>query len=222
MNRYTIIIALFLAATSVKAQEVWEKPTDEVSKQEAKEKNTPAEKKKTANLKDAKYLAGAVTEKDGKVVWTTDIEIPGKSTQSIYDATLKAMQKLTKGENQLEGSSVSLVNKQEHIIVAAPKEWLTFTNKFLSLDRAEMNYVLIATCSDGKLHISMERIKYLYEENGKNKEKILAEDAITDKNALNKKKTRLVPGWARFRRKTIDRKDEIFKFLKENVKENIQ
>lgn len=222
MNRYTIIIALFLAATSVKAQDVWEKPTDEVSKKEAKEKNTPSEKKKTANLKDAKYLAGAVTEKDGKVVWTTDIEIPGKSTQCIYDATLKAMQKLTKGENQLEGSSVSLVNKQEHIIVAAPREWLTFTNKFLSLDRAEMNYVLIATCSDGKLHISMERIKYLYEENGRNKEKILAEDAITDKNALNKKKTRLVPGWARFRRKTIDRKDEIFKFLEENVKGNIQ
>lgn len=222
MNRYTIIIALFLTATSVKAQDVWEKPTDEVSPKEAPKENTSTEKKKATSLKDAKYLAGAVTEKDGKVVWTTDIEIPGKSTQSIYDATLKAMQELTKGENQLEGSSVSLVNKQEHIIVATPREWLTFTNKFLSLDRAEMNYVLIATCSDGKLHVSMERIKFLYEENGQRKEKILAEDAITDKNALNKKKTRLVPGWARFRRKTIDRKDEIFNFLKKNVKENIQ
>ena len=58
----------------------------------------------------------------------------------------------------------------------------------------------------------MERISYAYEMNRKDaagmKEK--AEDWITDKHALNKKQTKLSPLSGKFRRKTIDRKDNIF------------
>lgn len=213
VRRYIYIVASLFAATAINAQNVWEKPKDDatvvIEKEDKAIKNI---------LKDAKYLAGAVTEKDGKIVWTTDISLPGWSADEIYNTTFRVMQELTKEDNQLEGSTVSIVNKNEHIIVASPREWLTFTSKFLWLDRAEMRYTLIATCSDGLLHLSMERIKYLYAENGKDKQKILAEEAINDKNGLNKKKTKLVPGWAKFRKKTIDRKDEIFCYIENKVK----
>ena len=45
----------------------------------------------------------------------------------------------------------------------------------------------------------------------------MAEEAIHDKNGLNKKKTKLTPGWARFRIKTVDRKDEVFNYIKEKT-----
>lgn len=211
-----IVVSLFVA-TAMSAQNVWEKPKDDatvvIEKEDKSVKNV---------VKDAKYLAGALTEKNGKIVWTTDISLPGWSADEIYNTTFRVMQELTKEDNQLEGSTVSIVNKKEHIIVSSPREWLTFTSKFLWLDRAEMYYTLIATCSDGLLHLSMERIKFLYAENGKDKHKILAEEAISDKNGLNKKKTKLVPGWAKFRKKTIDRKDEIFCYIENKVKAKLK
>ena len=39
---------------------------------------------------------------------------------------------------------------------------------------------------------------------------VKADEWITDKYALNKKKTKLLKGSGKFRRKTIDRKDNIF------------
>ena len=155
VRRYIYIVVSLFAATAINAQNVWEKPKDDAAVVVEKE-----DKAVKDVLKDAKYLAGAVTEKDGKIVWTTDISLPGWSADEIYNTTFRVMQELTKEDNQLEGSTVSIVNKNEHIIVASPREWLTFTSKFLWLDRAEMRYTLIATCSDGLLHLSMERMKY--------------------------------------------------------------
>lgn len=60
----------------------------------------------------------------------------------------------------------------------------------------------------------MSRVKYKYATQGKS-ETYLAEKWITDKEAVNKKHTRLYPISGKFRRKTIDRKDEIFETLRE-------
>ncbi len=225
MKKYILTAIIMLAATSIKAQNNWEVPEDnstavkaEANKSKEKEKNTAA----PAILKDAGYLSGAVTEKDGKVAWSTDLNAEGESAQEIYDATLKALQKYTGQENQLEGSKVAMVNKSEHTIVATIREWLVFKEAFLSLDRAKLMYVLIARCTDGKLNLSMEKISYRYDDNlGKGEQYISAEEAISDKNAMNKKKTKLLPGWAKFRKKTVDRKDEMFKFIKDNVHLNL-
>lgn len=225
MKKYILTAIIMLAATSIKAQNNWEVPEDnstavkaEANESKEKEKNTAA----PAILKDAGYLSGAVTEKDGKVAWSTDLNAEGESAQEIYDATLKALQKYTGQENQLEGSKVAMVNKSEHTIVATIREWLVFKEAFLSLDRAKLMYVLIARCTDGKLNLSMEKISYRYDDNlGKGEQYISAEEAISDKNAMNKKKTKLLPGWAKFRKKTVDRKDEMFKFIKDNVHLNL-
>jgi colicin import membrane protein len=78
-------------------------------------------------------------------------------------------------------------------------------------------YNLIVTCTDGKADVTMTRIHYLYEEE-RNPQAYRAEEWITDKEALNKKQTKLARISGKFRRKTIDRKDFLFNKLAELMK----
>ena len=56
---------------------------------------------KEDNKIDDKYLAGAVTEKDGKVEWTLEIDVPGKSAVDIYNTMLTFLTDFTKQDNKL-------------------------------------------------------------------------------------------------------------------------
>ena len=192
------------------AQNVWEKPKEESLEKTAKVVTVKENK-------DEKYLRGAVPIVNGDVCWTLDVDVPGKSAQDIYDKMYKTLTDLTKSEGQLEGSAVSLVNKQDHIIVASVREWLLFSSNFISLDRSKFYYTLVARCSDGHLNMTMDRISYKYEEE-RNKQVYKAEEWISDDNAVNKKNTKLYRGSAKFRRKTIDRKDQIFETVKNVLK----
>lgn len=200
------------------AQNVWERPDDGT---ETKTTSTKQQKVKVEKPNpDAKYLAGAVTQNsEGKVEWTLDVDVPGKSATQIYDTMMKCLTDLTKTENQLEGSCVALVNKQEHIIVANVKEWLVFKDNFISLDRSKFFYTLMAYCSDNHLTVKMNRISYRYEEDRRRESEshIVADEWISDRYALNKKKTKLLPGSAKFRRKTVDRKDYLFGVISQTV-----
>lgn len=214
MKLFFILISMLLPVSAV-AQSVWEKPSG-TAELESREDGDDGRGK---SGEDAKYLAGAVSEVDGRVGWTLDVDVPGKTADQIYGIMLGCFTDLTKTENQLEGSSVALVNKKDHIVVASIREWLVFTDKFLMLDRAKFNYTLIAYCKDNHLTVTMSRISYRYEEdrtrNGGYVYK--AEEWIDDDDALNRKKTKLLPGSAKFRRKTIDRKDYLFGVIKEAV-----
>lgn len=197
------------------AQSVWEKP---VSTEELERQKAEAEKRETPS-EDAKYLAGAVPEVDGKVQWTMDVDVPGKTADQIYDIILQCFTDLTKTENQLEGSQVALVNRKDHIVVAAIREWLVFTDKLFMLDRTKFHYTLIAYCKDNHLTVTMGRITYRYEEDRTRDGGYVyrAEEWINDKNALNRKQTKLLRGSAKFRRHTIDRKDYLFGVIKDTV-----
>ena len=59
----------------------------------------------------------------------------------------------------------------------------------------------------------MQRVNYTYTQGNKT-ERYKAEEWITDDVAVNKKHTRLYPICGKFRKKTIDRKDELFKDIK--------
>lgn len=196
------------------SQGVWESPVTEKNNIN----NDTSVSKDTTPDPDEKYLVGAVPEINGKVEWKLDVDVPDKSAQEIYDIIFDCFTNLTKEENQLEGSCVSLVNKKEHIVVASMKEWLVFTDKLLALDRTKFNYTLIAYCKDNHLTVTMGRVSYRYdEERIKGGHVYMAEEWINDENALNRKKTRLLPGSAKFRRKTIDRKDLVFDTIKTAV-----
>ena len=164
------------------------------------------------------YLApNAVPEVNGEIQWTCDIDVAGKTAQQIYERTLAILDNIIKEPIQLERSKIAITNEKEHNIVATMQEWLTFTSNALVLDRTKMNYVLQALCSDGHLKLILDRITYNYEVQGK-KEFYKAEEWINDNNAVNKKRTRLYPSSGKFRRKTIDRKNELFEIFQSQLK----
>lgn len=184
-----------LLPVAVAAQDnTWEQP-------EKSEKGNP----------DQKYMAGAVPVIDGRVVFKTTIKAPGKSKAQIYDILLAQMQKMTKEDNQLEQSRILLTDEENKSkIVANYQEWLVFKNKALNLDRTRLFFHLMVEARDGEADVTMTRIYYLYDEE-RNPTTYQAEEWITDRYGLNKKQTKLARVSGKFRRKTIDRKDYIFK-----------
>ena len=162
----------------------------------------------TANA-DQKYLEGAVPVVDGQVVFETTIKAPGKTGKQIYDIMLNQLQQLTQGPEQFEQSSVTLQNADQLQIVGNYQEWLVFKNKPLNLDRTRLFYHLFVDCRDGEATVKMTRIVYLYDEE-RDPQTYYANEWITDRYGLNKKKTKLARVSGKFRRKTTDRKDDLF------------
>lgn len=194
----------------------WAIPTAEPKKTEVKKVGKNAN---GAVLKaDAKYMEGAITTNaEGKVEFTLDTDANGKSADEIYNIVYQYMSDLTQGENNIK-SRMALVNKDQHIIANTMDEWLVFSNTFLSLDRSEFRYNLVASIKDNHLTLSMERLYYVYEEDRSTGFKAPAEEIINDKIALNKKKTDLAKIFGKFRKLTIDRRDQIFSELSTLVK----
>lgn len=184
-----------------------------------KETPKPAAQVNGAKLKeDPKYLEGAITfDEQGKIVFDTEIEAPGKSAAQLYDLVVDYMSGQTQ-DKESKASRMALVNKDEHIIVNTMDEWLVFSNSFISLDRTECKYNLIAKITDGKVSLSINHINYIYEEGRQTGFKLPAEEVIIDKVALTKKKNDLARIFGKFRKKTIDRKDQIFNEIAALVK----
>lgn len=184
-----------------------------------KETPKPAAQVNGTKLKeDPKYLEGAITfDEQGKIVFDTEIEAPGKSAAQLYNLVFDYMSGLTQ-DKESKASRMALVNKDEHIIVNTMDEWLVFSNSFISLDRTECKYNLIAKITDGKVSLSINHINYIYEEGRQTGFKLPAEEVIIDKVALTKKKNDLARIFGKFRKKTIDRKDQIFNEIAALVK----
>ncbi len=158
---------------------------------------------------DSKYLAGAVPEEDGKVVFSKEFSIPGMSQDEIFARMQKWMQLRLK-KNQNETSRVVYTNQEKGQVIGIGEEWLVFSSSALSLDRTLINYQLSAFCQPEKCEFRIEKIRYTYRE-GRDQEKYVAEEWITDEYALNKSRTKLVLGLAKWRRKTVDFADELCK-----------
>ncbi len=207
MKRFLIAVMMGIPFMAV-AQNTWETNTQTATvKKEAKAMVNP----------DQKYLAGAVPEVDGKVVWTTTLQAPGKTAQQVYDLIGRQLSAMTKEENQFEQSRILLADTTTHQIVANFQEWLVFKSTALVLDRTRLMYQIVADCKDGSADITMRRIYYLYDEE-RQPQSYTAEEWITDKQGLNKKQNKLARVSGKFRRKTIDRKDNIFETLNNILK----
>lgn len=165
---------------------------------------------------DQKYLQGAVPVVDGSVVFSKTIEVPGKSAFEIYNIIGKFLQDETREANQINSLLVK-ADTTDYELGARYEEWLVFKSNAISLDRTRFYYVLKAVCQNGKAALEMSHIKYLYEEE-RNPQRYKAEEWITDKEAVNKKNTKLLPLTGKFRRKTIDRKDYLFSKIEDLLK----
>ncbi len=154
---------------------------------------------------DQKYLRGAVPEVDGKVVFTKTVQAPGKSAAEVFNIVRSYLKRAIREKNQIN-SNLLVEDSTKYELGASFEEWLVFKKTALTLDKTRFLYVLEVACKDGSADVSLSRIRYLYEEE-RNPQHIRAEEWITDKEAVNKKNTRLYPYSGKFRRKTIDRKD---------------
>ena len=159
---------------------------------------------------DAKYLEpNAVPEVDGQVMWQTTLYAEGKTADEIYDILLKQLTKMVSEPNQIGPSTVVVQDREKHNLGAIFHEWLVFKNVMFSLDRTQMTFQIHVTTTDGKADVIINHISYDYDVERKPLH-YTAEEWITDKYAVNKKRTKLLKLSAKFRRKTIDRKDYIF------------
>lgn len=152
-----------------------------------------------------KYLAGAVPEVDGRVVFAELIHLPNASKAAIFEQAEKWI------ENRYNSkvSRVLYKDLEAGMLVAFGSDTLVFKESFLSLDRAIMTYQLKLQVKDGECGIELEKVNYAYGQS----EKFTAEEMISDKVALNKSKTKVIKGLQKWRYKTVDHVDALFNSL---------
>ena len=158
---------------------------------------------------DAKYLEGAITLKDGKVTFSSEMVTPAMTKEQIYETILNWANKRFQPTEKMN-ARVLFQNPEEGSIAIGGEEYLVFSNSALSLDRTRIYYQMKVLCENGKSNIEMSRIRYWYDEARNGGEKYEAEEWIIDEWGLNKSKTKLAPICGKFRKKTIDLKDELF------------
>jgi hypothetical protein len=167
---------------------------------------------------DPRYLKGAVPVENGVVTFKKTFHVPGQTDAQLYENMLFFVKDnlVAKG---IEDAWTRMISdgKEDGIIAARVEEWMVFNKKFLYLDQTRLRYQISVTTGQGAVNISITQISYLYneewEENkptGTEGERYRAEEWITDEKALNKKGTKVLPMSGKFRRKTIDRMNEIF------------
>ena len=165
---------------------------------------------------DIRYMAGAVPEVNGKVVLTRTVEVPaGLTQQEVMNRVDAWLVRCTKDERMHYNQRLPKAadNELQHSYSME----LTFSKSFLAHDFAELAYVLAVRYEGGQLIMEMSHINYKYNENSK-LNKYTAEEMIVDKYALNKKKTKLIFGFKKFRMKTIDLLDELQTSLQNEFK----
>lgn len=164
---------------------------------------------------DNRYLAGAVPEVEGKVVFSRKFQVPHMSKEEIYRRMNAWMEDRLKANKN--NSRIVYRDEAQTQIIGMGDEWLVFSSTALSLDRTRILYQLSATCDTGSCKLDVNKITYLYREG---KERYVAEEWIADKYALNKTKTKLVRGLAKWRRKTVDFIDGLYAGATEALSRN--
>lgn len=158
----------------------------------------------------SKYLVGAVKLTNGQVSFDQTYSVPGKNKFEIYDL-LKAYTKkeILQGENHLKQCGFTENDSINGLLAASVEEYLYFKRAAFVTHRVRFSYQLIYRIADEKFSIQMRRLQYVYDDIP-NDEIYYAEDWITDNNALKKNGKALTRVGGKFRRFTIDRKNEIF------------
>jgi len=218
---YFMVLALFMPLSISAQNNGWVVVNDDTKEEEAskvKESKTP---KMSREESDAPYLAGKVPEVDGLVTFTREYQVPDKTAAELYELTYKLVHALTKEEGQIN-SHITLKNDEEHSFAARFNEWMVFSEHLLAVDRTEFHYSMVVICEDGRVTLGMNHLSYIYSDGKTYKtedwkeiklgggQAYKAEEWITDKEAINKKGTKLLRFNRKFRIKTIDRMNEIF------------
>lgn len=219
--RVIAFIILTVSCLPVAAQNNWEVPQEYQYDNKPAKEAKPRQKHEKANEKlkcDIKYLDGTVPVNDkGIVEWQKNIQLNGVNGSEAYEKAYTILKEYVESHNPFKESRIALVNREKKSIIATVKDWLVFKNTALALDRSKISYAIVADCSDNNVSIAITRLSYEYEENRPTGFKLSAEELITDDKALNKKHTNVSRMYGKFRIKTIDLKDELFKWFENEL-----
>lgn len=159
----------------------------------------------------AKYLAGAVPEVDGKVVFSKTIKVKNNvSKANLFELMNKWADEEynnKKGEKDLN-NRVLLSNAEEGDIACGGEQYLVFKKNAFILDRTKMSYQLILAVTEGQCDVTVRNIRYDYSDN---KGVVAAEEVIADNIALSKNGDKLNRYFDKFRIHTIDSINAIMK-----------
>lgn len=157
---------------------------------------------------NAKYLAGAVPEIDGKIVFSRTITVNNNiSSKDLF----QLMDKWAKDNYTSDSDSknrVLLSDEADLSIACLGDNKLVFKKNAFVLDQASMIYQLILNIEKGKCEAVIRNIKYDYP--SESKSLLPAEDVISDETALDQKKGKLYKRFDKFRIHTVDSVNGIF------------
>ncbi len=144
---------------------------------------------------------------NGKVTFEETIQAEGYSKteiKNIIDSWIK--ERFVK---PVVISAKQFIANNPHATILKGEEYIVFKNKPLVLERARIYYYLTLTANEGSCTFNMSRITYWYDdEDDKGGIKMIAEEWITDENAINKKGN-LKKFEGKFRNKTIELKNTL-------------
>ena len=191
MKRYLLLIAMVLTLGTVQAQLF--------------------KKKNNINVTEAQYHLGAVPVVNGKVTFEEVIKAEGLSAGEIETRVNEWITRRFTKPTVIR--SMRFDSELPNTTIVKSEEYIVFRNTFFVLNRARIYYYLIITAVDGQCTFNMSRITYWYDdEDEKGGIKMKAEDWITDDMAFNQK-GKLKKFEGKFRRKTIELKEQLIKEL---------
>lgn len=161
----------------------------------------------------AKYLRGGIPEVNGIVTFTHTIALnDAQKALPLVSSVIK--EKLVDPAIKDHRTRLIADGSDGTAVVARVEEEMVFKRKPLYLDKTNFRYQISVEPKENELLVTITQVNYYYND-GPNGEfnTIKAEGWITDKDAVNKKNTKLLPRSGKFRRKTIDRVEEIFNLL---------
>lgn len=164
---------------------------------------------------DSQYLAGAVPVVDGYVQFSDSRVVEGKTQSQIFEALKKYTQsEIVEGPDHLPQARITEADSLTGTIAASIDEYLYFKRTNWQIHRVHFYYQLIFQAKEGGYTATMRNLHYKYDPEvtaGKFQDDYRAEKWITDDAALTKNGTKLARISGKFRVKTIDRKNEIFR-----------
>lgn len=171
--------------------------------------------KKRSKVVEPQYQAGAVSVVNGKVAFDEFIPAEGMTAAEVEE---KVNSWITR--RYVEPTVISAKryeSEQPNTAIVKGEEYIVFKNTFLVLSRARIYYYLTITAEDGGCRFNMSRITYWYDDEDDNGGiHMKAENWITDEMAFDKKGS-LKKFEGKFRRKTIDLKNQLVEELKNEL-----
>lgn len=154
--------------------------------------------------------------KNGKVTFEESIPAQGYTAEQVKEVIDTWLKERFVKPTVISARRINSGNPYTAILKG--EEYIVFKNKPLVLERARIYYYLTLTANDGSCTFNMSRITYWYDdEDDKGGLKMIAEEWITDENAINKKGN-IKKFEGKFRNKTIELKEILVNDLTQRLK----